>query len=412
MYKDIEENACHAVLIGAGMGSQNMLTVEAKEQIEQADACIGAARLLEVCPQEKPKFAEYRADEIVQIIKMHPEYHNWVIVLSGDVGYYSGAKKLITSLENAEIEVECLPGIASVVYLAAKLGVSWEDAALRSIHGRNQNIVYTIDHHAKTFLLLDRKSGAEFCRLIKDYGFEDLTCYVGARLSYKEEKIRKIMSGELTPEDLGELSTVLIENPHPVRQVSVHLSDDAFIRSQEGRVVPMTKAEVRAVSMAKLGLTERAVFYDIGAGTGSVSVEAALHDEKIQVYAIEQREDACRLICENRRKFRTAQIQVVHGSAPEAMEELPAPTHAFIGGSTGHLHEILRMLKEKNPKVTIVINAISLETVEEVMAAVREGLLKEPEIIQVNVSSARVLGRYHMMTGQNPVYIITEKTDE
>ena len=171
----------------------------------------------------------------------------------------------------------------------------------------------------------------------------------------------------------------------------------------------MTKAEVRAVSMAKLGLTREAVFYDIGAGTGSVSIEAALHGEQVQVYAIEQREDACDLIRANRRKFRVAQVQVIHGSAPEAMEGLPVPTHAFIGGSTGHLHDIIRMLKEKNPEVALVINAISLETIEEVMCAVRSGLLRDPEIIQMNVAASRVLGRYHMMTGQNPVYIITER---
>ena len=409
MCDKICESRCSAVLIGAGMGNENMLTLDARTQIEKADACIGAVRLLEVCPKEKPKFAEYRSVEIIKIIKGHLEYSRWAIILSGDVGFYSGAKALTKACKEAEIPVDIVPGIASVVYLAAKLGISWEDAALRSIHGRNQNAIYAIDHHAKTFLLLDRKSGTEFCEQIREYGMEDLICHIGARLSYEDETIRTISAGELTPEDLGELSTMLIENPHPVESVSIHLPDDAFIRSQEGHVVPMTKAEVRAVSMAKLGLTREAVFYDIGAGTGSVSIEAALHGEQVQVYAIEQREDACDLLRANRRKFRAAQVQVIHGSAPEAMEGLPAPTHAFIGGSTGHLHDIIRMLKEKNPEVTLVINAISLETVEEVMRAVRSGLLTDPEIVQMNVAASRVLGRYHMMTGQNPVYIITER---
>ncbi len=409
MCKKICGNGCRAALIGAGMGNENMVTLEARTRIEQADACIGAARLLEVCPEEKQKFAEYRSAEIIKIIKDHPEYSRWAIVLSGDVGFYSGAKALTQACKEAGIPVDIVPGIASVVYLAARLGVSWEDAALRSIHGRNQNIIYAIDHHAKTFALLDRKSAAEFCEQIREYGMEDLICHIGMRLSYDDETIRTISAGELTPEDMGELSTMLIENPHPVESASVHLPDDAFIRSQEGRVVPMTKAEVRAVSIAKLGLTSQAVFYDIGAGTGSVSIEAALHGEQVQVYAIEQREDACELIHANRRKFRTAQVQVIHGSAPEAVEGLPAPTHAFIGGSTGHLHDIIRMLKEKNPEVTLVINAISLETIEEVMQAVRSGLLTDSEIVQMNVASSRVLGRYHMMTGQNPVYIITER---
>ena len=146
MCKEIRGNGCSAVLIGAGMGNENMLTLEARTQIEQADACIGAARLLEVCPEEKPKFAEYRSAEIVKIIKDHPGYSRWVIVLSGDVGFYSGAKTLTQACKEAEIPVDIVPGIASVVYLAAKLGVSWEDAALRSIHGRNQNIILSLIH--------------------------------------------------------------------------------------------------------------------------------------------------------------------------------------------------------------------------------------------------------------------------
>ena len=94
MCDKICESRCSAVLIGAGMGNENMLTLDARTQIEKADACIGAVRLLEVCPKEKTKFAEYRSVEIIKIIKGHPEYSRWAIVLSGDVGFYSGAKAL------------------------------------------------------------------------------------------------------------------------------------------------------------------------------------------------------------------------------------------------------------------------------------------------------------------------------
>ena len=186
MCDKICESRCSAVLIGAGMGNENMLTLDARTQIEKADACIGAVRLLEVCPKEKPKFAEYRSVEIIKIIKGHPEYSRWAVVLSGDVGFYSGAKALTKACKEAGILVDIVPGIASVVYLAAKLGISWEDAALRSIHGRNQNTIYAIEHHAKTFLLLDRKSGTEFCEQIREYAMDDLICHIGVRLSYED----------------------------------------------------------------------------------------------------------------------------------------------------------------------------------------------------------------------------------
>ena len=164
---------------------------------------------------------------------------------------------------------------------------------------------------------------------------------------------------------------------------------------------------MRAVSLAQLELTENAVVYDVGAGTGSVSVEAARSGDRIRVYAIEKKDEAVRLLEQNRKKFRTDGIRIVEGEAPEALRELEPPTHVFIGGSSGNLREILRVILEKNPSVRIVVNAISLETVGEAMAAIEEGLLKNAQVTQIMASRSRVLGRYHMMTGQNPVYIIS-----
>lgn len=400
----------YVALVGTGMGSGEMLTGHAKMTIEYADAIIGSSRVIDTFRESgKRCYAEYRPDRIVKMIKEHPDYKSWAVVLSGDTGFYSGAKKLFELLREEGIPAGCVPGIASVVYLAAKLGVPWEDAALRSIHGRRQNIVYAIDHNEKTFVLMDRKSAEDFCQAMRTYGFDDAACYIGSRLSYADERILVKKGCEVTPEDIGDLATVLVTNPHPKRQASVHIRDEEFIRSAGQVKVPMTKEEVRAVSMAKLGLATDSVIYDIGAGTGSISIEAALHSENIRVYAIEQKKEGCELIESNKRKFRADQVTVIHGKAPEVLEGLEPPTHAFIGGSSGSLLEIIRRLKEKNPEVTLVINAISMETIGEVMVAVKEGFLVHPEMVQLNVSKARALGDYHMMMGQNPIYIITER---
>ena len=114
-----------------------------------------------------------------------------------------------------------------------------------------------------------------------------------------------------------------------------------------------------------------------------------------------------KLIDQNRKKFRTDGVRIIEGLAPHAMEDLEVPTHAFIGGSSGNLREIVQLLQKKNPDVRIVINAISLETVSEVMGLVDEGVLPDAEILQVSAARSKVLGRYHMMMGQNPVYIIS-----
>ena len=169
----------------------------------------------------------------------------------------------------------------------------------------------------------------------------------------------------------------------------------------------MTKEEVRTVSLSKLRLQENSVCYDVGAGTGSVSVEMALRAWKGQVYAIEKKEDALALLKENRRKFATDNLEIVPGTAPEAMVELPIPTHAFIGGSSGNMNEIIRLLLDKNPGVRIVINCITLETVTEAMNAIRDFSLTDVDIVQLSAARSKSIGRYHMMMGENPIYIIS-----
>ena len=169
---------------------------------------------------------------------------------------------------------------------------------------------------------------------------------------------------------------------------------------------PMTKEEIRAVSVAQMELTEDAVVYDIGAGTGSVSVEIALSGEKIKVYAIEKNPEGVELIRQNRKKFRVDGIRIIEGNAPEVLEGLEMPTHVFIGGSSGNLRQIIEKVTTVNPEVKIVLNAISLETLGEVMELSKDDLLKEIQVTQLSAARSRILGDYHMMTGMNPVYII------
>lgn len=391
-------------LVGIGPGKEENLTVEAEHILQNCDCLIGAARVLKGIERcEKPVFQSYLPVEIHQWVKKHPEYQRVAVALSGDTGFYSGAKKLKRELE--EYRVVTVPGVSSVVYLAARLNTSWEDACLVSAHGRKQNYIQSIASNRKTFLLLGGHGiGAEVCEKIKQYDLGHVICYIGRNLSYEEEEIIERTGEQLVPEELEGLCTILFRNPFPESWVHRSIPDEAWIRGK----VPMTKEEIRTVSLAKLRLTEQAVLYDIGAGTGSVAIEAACQSETIRVYAVEKNPEGIALIEANKRKFRTDWVETVEGTAPEVLEALEPPTHVFIGGSSGNLKEIISCVRKKNPGVRIVINAISLETVREMMEAAEEGLLYEPEIVQLLVAKSRVLGKYHMMTGQNPVYIITD----
>ena len=390
-------------LTGIGMGNRSSLTVQAEQIFRECDCIIGAQRMTGALePFGKPVFNSYKPQEIHDFLKAHGEYKRLAVALSGDPGFYSGAKKLEEEL--SDYQVYTIPGISSAVYLAAKLGISWEDAALVSIHGRRQNFIHAIAKHEKTFLLFGGGECArEICEKIHRYGLDETEFYIGRHLSYEEEEILHKKGKELAPEDLEGLAAAYVLNPGPDKRVCRHIEDEEYIRGK----VPMTKSEVRAVSLAKLALTEDAVLYDVGAGTGSVSIEAACQSGSIQVYAIEKNPEGAKLIGQNQRKFCCDQVQIVEGTAPEALEKLEPPTHVFIGGSSGNLKDILRLVLEKNPDVRIVLNAISLETVKEAMEALEEGLLPDAEILQLTAAKSRKLGAYHMMTGQNPVYIIS-----
>ena len=180
------------------------------------------------------------------------------------------------------------------------------------------------------------------------------------------------------------------------------MRDEWFIRGE----VPMTKSEVRAVSVEKLELSPDSVLYDIGAGTGSVSVEAAAFMPEGTVYAVEKKREAVELLEKNRKKFQAEQIRIIEGAAPEALEGLEAPTHAFLGGTSGKMPDILSLLLAKNPEVRVVVNAITLESVSKVMEwTAARGI--EADIVLVSVSRAKAAGRVHMMMAQNPVYVIS-----
>ena len=390
-------------LVGIGMGAEKTLTLEGKKAFEEAELLIGARRMTEAV--QKPGQAvlhEYRSEKIAKYIKAHPEYRTVAIALSGDVGFYSGAKKLLDLL-GPDVQVIC--GISSVVYFMAKIGLSWDDAKIVSAHGRNCNLVSLIRSNRKVFSILGTEDGvAALASKLVDYNMGDVTLYVGENLSYDQEKIFHDKAKNLTEYHGDALSVVTAYNENARPLPAVHgIRDEEFQRGK----APMTKEEVRTVSLSKLHLSEDSICYDVGAGTGSVSVEMALRAWNGKVYAIEKKEDALALLKENKQKFAVDNLEIIPGMAPEAMMELEVPTHAFIGGSSGNMDTIIKLLLEKNPEVRIVINCITLETVTEAMEAIRKFDLEDVDIVQLGVARSKSVGRYHMMMGENPIYIIS-----
>ena len=145
-------------------------------------------------------------------MKEHPEFERIVVALSGDVGFYSGARKLLELLrEQAEVEVIC--GISSVVYFMAKIGLSWDDAKIVSAHGRDCNLLAQIQRHRKVFAILGREDSVKMlARSLTEYGLSQAVLHVGERLSYPDENF-SAKAGELLEYSSDPLSVVCVENP-------------------------------------------------------------------------------------------------------------------------------------------------------------------------------------------------------
>lgn len=398
--KDVREVA----VVGVGAGAPEGMTVEARQALEASDCLIGAPRMLEAAAHfDKPAFAEYLPDKIEACIAAHPEYRRVAVLMSGDPGFFSGARRLLPRLAGHRVRV--LPGVSSLQALCARLCAPWEGVRTVSLHGREGSVVPELRRGGRVFALLDGEDAIRrLCADLREAGLGGARLAVGERLSYPDERVVCGTAEGLKDMSCAPLSCALVE--YPPQALPVGLPDESFIRQAgEARAVPMTKSEARAVSISKLRLTEDAAVYDIGAGTGSVAVEAALLCPRGRVFAVECREDAAALIERNARRFGAGNLIPVRGEAPEALAGLPVPTHAFIGGSGGRLRAIVAALLEKNPRVRIVVNAVTPETVGEIAGIIREFGFGDAEIVQLNVARSRGAGQRHLMIGLNPVWI-------
>lgn len=432
-------------LIGTGCGTPATLTEEGKHALERAEVIFGAARVLSGLPgvctrtsdSSRKKTVQAKPKQICDLLAGYVEegtIENAAIALSGDSGFYSGArilKERILERFGDICPVEIIPGISSVQMLAARLGIPWQDWNLVSAHGVGCDPVYEIMKGRATFFLTGGKYTADvICRELVEAGLGDLRVTVGGNLTYLHEdknvstdtghvgsiltsdpdmKIENIVTGtasECAERSFSDLAVLLVDTKTPDGKQLIQcrrpagMPDDVFVRGK----VPMTKMEVRCVILGKMAVSENDVVWDIGAGTGSVSVELAMQAR--QVWALERRDEAVELIRENREKFGRWNLRIVQGEAPMDLKELPDPDAVFVGGSGGHLGEILSKVWRRNGRARICISATLLETLQESLAAFAEREI-EPDIVQIAVTRSEKIGGRHMMRAGNPIYIIT-----
>ncbi len=394
----------NVTLIGMGSGQPENLTLQGLAALRQADLILGARRLLAVLPAgcTENRAAAYRPDEVAELLQTSGA-ENAVLIYSGDTGFYSGASSMMEKLEALGVRARVLPGLSSIQLLAAALGRPWQGWNLVSAHGRTCDPVAECMQGRPTFFLTGgSEDPATLCAQLAAEGFGDVQGVVGQCLGTPEEKLFRGSVKELAAGRFNSLSVLLVEAAEVLPRRAPGLPDEAFERGD----VPMTKQEVRAAVLAKLAVRPEDILWDVGAGTGSVSVELALAAPRGRVYAVECRPEGCALIKANREKFRTRNLVLVEGLAPAALSDLPAPDAVFIGGSKGSLAAIVDAALDKNPDARICVSAIALESLSAAVAALTaKG--RTVQVSQIAVSRAKAVGGLHLMMAQNPIYLIT-----
>ncbi len=394
----------NVTLIGMGSGQPENLTLQGLAALRQADLILGARRLLSVLPAgcTENRAAAYRPDEVAELLQASGA-ENAVLVYSGDTGFYSGASSMMEKLEALGVRARVLPGLSSIQLLAAALGRPWQGWNLVSAHGRTCDPVAECMQGRPTFFLTGgSEDPATLCAQLAAEGFGDVQGVVGQCLGTPEEKLFRGSVKELAAGRFNSLSVLLVEAAEVLPRRAPGLPDEAFERGD----VPMTKQEVRAAVLAKLAVRPEDILWDVGAGTGSVSVELALAAPRGRVYAVECRPEGCALIKANREKFRTRNLVLVEGLAPAALSDLPAPDAVFIGGSKGSLAAIVDAALDKNPDARICVSAIALESLSAAVTALTaKG--RTVQVSQIAVSRAKAVGGLHLMMAQNPIYLIT-----
>ena len=394
-------------VIGAGVKGHEEFGRRALELIQQADLLVGGERQLALFP-------EFAGDKliignnlgtVVARLSSHPG--RAVVLASGDPLFFGIGRHLLRNLPEADFEF--LPNVSSVQYAFAKIRVPWDDAVFVSTHGRGfREAVDRIVANDKAAVLTDEQHNpAAIARELIERGRDGYSARLCENLGSAEERIVRTDLRGLLEIQAAPLNVLILIKEYEAGGEGVRpvlgIADEEFATVKK----LITKEEVRAVSIAKLRLRHDMTLWDIGAGSGSVSIEADQLLPNGEIYAIERNPQCLAFLKENLGKFKSRHINVVAGEAPDCFDQLPDPERVFIGGSGGNLWEILKAIDSRLPAAgRVVINAVTLDTLT-AASEFFENAGYQLEVVTVNIARTRPLTDYKMFEAHNPVFVIT-----
>jgi precorrin-6Y C5,15-methyltransferase (decarboxylating) len=393
-------------LIGIGADGKASLPRLYERWIYESELLVGGERQLAFFPDYQGETLTIRGGLSQLVERLRHETKRTVIIASGDPMFYG-----IGSYLSSKLPIEVYPTVSSVQWAFAKMGEKWQDAEFISVHGRSmKGLAQRIDRCEKVAILTDETNSPNaIAKYLLSYGMTEYRAFVGENLGSQDERCRFFELEEMADAEFSPLNVVILQKTKAGPMWSLGIDDDEFLQRKPEKGL-ITKKEIRVLSISALRLHAKSVVWDIGTCTGSVAIEAAKIAREGAVFAIEKNAHDIEICKENLKKFRV-DITLVHGKAPEHLDEFADPDAIFIGGTSGAMGPLLdvccRRLKRNG---RIVVNAVTIET----LAQAVEGLKQrgfQVDVTLAQISRSKPILELTRFDALNPIYIITAKRE-
>ncbi len=405
------------LLVGVGPGPED-LSLTAHRWVSRAEVLFGGKRHVEQFashPAMKLSWESPLERSFDRVVELSSRLRTAVLA-SGDPFFFGIGGKLIARLGREQVYT--LPGVSSVQLLFARIGEPWESAKVLSLHGRGSAMeegswVDQVRAHSRVVLFTDAHHTPDrIARTLLDAGLEACALVVGENLGRVDERVSELSLTEAAAGSFAPLNLVLVKSdalgPGSGRGFDEHyplfgLPESAY--AHEAGLI--TKTEVRAIVMGHLELRPGLTLWDLGAGSGSVAIEAARLAPLGRVFAIERSDARYQDLNENIERLASSKVRAIHGRALAHLASLPDPDRVFIGGSGGELEGLLTAIATRlRPGGIVVQTAVSLDTLSTVRAFWKQQSGFALELLQVQVSRAVPIGPSERFDPQNPVFVI------
>ncbi len=400
-------------IIGIGDDGREGLTAAARDLLDHADLVVGSTKLLEQLQLGTRGLAiGSNLDELVESLRKHST-QRVVVLTSGDPLFYGVARFLCDRLGKERFEV--VPHVSSMQLAFARVKESWDDAYLASLATQPLAKVLEKVRLAEKIGLFttDSVGPAQVAAALLSHQIDYFTVYVCENLGSPDERVTQADLADIAKQSFSPLNVmILVRKPtvpdRPVEMRGIRIfgnRDELFLQSQPKRGL-LTPLEVRVIALAEMDLGPASIVWDVGAGSGSVAIEAARLTPQGRVYAIEMDPEDHQLMAANAERFQVGNNLIrVLGAAPEAWQEMPDPDAIFVGGTGRAVGQIVRLaLQRLKPGGRLVVNSSSMENV----LAIREALQTvpgEPNLRMIQIAHGNDQLDRLALEGRSPTFL-------